>query len=83
MAEIELSDDMVLLAKTVWYVCTGLASDPTRGATRFHRHELCPGWSAHLAPSTLIGEWIYYAGDLKNAVPDDSAPKFLAVANRI
>ncbi len=41
-------------------ILAGLYEDPTNGATRFHRHDQCPGWSKNLQPCALLGPYIYY-----------------------
>ncbi|MCP5083210.1 MAG: hypothetical protein GY948_16095 [Alphaproteobacteria bacterium] len=41
-------------------VFAGLYDDPTNGATRFHRHDQCPGWSLNLQPCALLGPHLYY-----------------------
>ena len=35
--------------------------DPTRGATRFHRHDEAPVWARHLIPTALIGAYLFFA----------------------
>jgi hypothetical protein len=35
-------------------------SDPTCGATRFHRHDLHPQWAGAATPCALIGSYFYY-----------------------
>ena len=37
------------------------AADPTRGATRFHRHDEAPVWARHLLPTALIGAYLFFA----------------------
>ena len=34
--------------------------DPTRGATRFHRHDERPEWARHHLPVALIGRYLFY-----------------------
>lgn len=34
--------------------------DPTRGATRFHRHDEAPDWARYLSPVALIGRYLFY-----------------------
>ncbi len=41
-------------------VFAGLYEDPTNGATRFHRHDQCPGWAEKMQPCALLGPYLYY-----------------------
>jgi hypothetical protein len=36
------------------------AADPTRGATRYHRHDRFPGWARLAEPVALIGGFVFY-----------------------
>jgi spore germination cell wall hydrolase CwlJ-like protein len=36
------------------------ALDPTRGATRYHRHDEAPGWARRRRPVALIGAYLFY-----------------------
>ena len=38
----------------------GEGPDPTRGATRFHRHDETPDWSRRSIPVALIGHYLFY-----------------------
>lgn len=44
----------------VCQVWCGAYEDPTRGATRFHKHDACPGWARARQPQALIGGWLFY-----------------------
>lgn len=41
-------------------VFAGLYEDPTRGATRFHRHDETPSWAEGRPSNALLGPYIYY-----------------------
>lgn len=44
-------------------VCQAMAGegdDPTRGATRCHRHDVAPRWAEGLAPQALVGRLFFY-----------------------
>lgn len=41
-------------------VFAGLYDDPTRGATRFHRHDRTPSWAQGRVPNALLGSYMYY-----------------------
>jgi len=45
------------IASQVW---SGEESDPTVGATRFHRHDDWPEWAENSEPVALIGNWFFY-----------------------
>jgi len=45
-------------------VLLGELVDPTFGAWRAHRHSVSPTWSEHLAPTALIGPYLFYAPKL-------------------
>ncbi|MEM1104071.1 MAG: hypothetical protein AAGH48_08185 [Pseudomonadota bacterium] len=36
------------------------ADDPTRGATRMHRHDCDPAWASRHVPTGLFGPWLVY-----------------------
>lgn len=39
---------------------SGTLSDPTRGATAFHRIEKSPDWSSDLLPIAVFGSFLFY-----------------------
>ena len=45
------------IASQVW---SGEETDPTVGATRFHRHDDWPEWAENFEPVALIGNWFFY-----------------------
>ena len=41
-------------------VWAGLISDPTGGATHYHRHDIEPVWAKSMKPTALIGAHMFY-----------------------
>ncbi len=52
--------EFIALLSHVAGVFAGLYSDPTKGATRFHRHNRSPNWARNRQSTALLGERLYY-----------------------
>lgn len=53
--------DYMLALAALCRALAGAEADPTQGATRFHPHTECPGWTARETPRALIGGYLFYA----------------------
>ncbi len=48
------------LLSNVAGVFAGLYPDPTKGATRFHQHNILPDWARNHQSTALLGKRFYY-----------------------